>query len=113
VNINSRVASGPTQLSQLLHQRRNPSLRYRTILILRHKHADAPHPLRLLRAGRERPRGRCTAEQRYERASPHGALPSSGLGPHITTPLRKNAAVHHSKNCALMSQMGREAKNSI
>jgi hypothetical protein len=34
-----------------------------------------------------------------------GASPS-GLGPHITTPLRKNAAVHHSKNCALMSQMG-------
>jgi hypothetical protein len=32
--------------------------------------------------------------------------PSSGLGPDITTPLRKNAAVHHSKNCALMSQMG-------
>jgi len=31
---------------------------------------------------------------------------SSGLGPDITTPLRKNAAVHHSKNCALMSQMG-------
>jgi hypothetical protein len=34
--------------------------------------------------------------------------PSSGLGPHITTPLWKNAAVHHSKNCALMSQMGHE-----
>jgi hypothetical protein len=33
--------------------------------------------------------------------------PSSGLGPHITTPMRKNAAVHHSKNCALMSHMGR------
>src|SRR5215468_4009066 len=32
--------------------------------------------------------------------------PSSRLGPHITTPLRKNAAVHHNKNCALMSQMG-------
>src|SRR5262249_41892545 len=31
--------------------------------------------------------------------------PSSGLGPDITTPLRKDAAVHHSKNCALMSQM--------
>src|SRR5262249_50249948 len=27
-------------------------------------------------------------------------------GPHISTPLRKNVAVHHSKNCALMSQMG-------
>jgi hypothetical protein len=61
VNINSRVASGPTQLSQLLHQRRNPSLRHRTILVLRHKHADPPHPLALLRACRERPRGRCAA----------------------------------------------------
>jgi hypothetical protein len=38
--------------------------------------------------------------------------PSSNLGPHITTRLRKNAAVHHSKNCALMSQMGQNAKNS-
>ena len=35
-----------------------------------------------------------------------GRAPSSDLRPHITTPLRKNAAVHHSKNCALMSQMG-------
>jgi hypothetical protein len=32
--------------------------------------------------------------------------PSSDLGPHITIPLRKNTAVHHSKNCALMLQMG-------
>jgi hypothetical protein len=32
------------------------------------------------------------------------AAPSSGLGQDITTPLRKNAAVHHSKNCAMMSQ---------
>src|SRR5262249_36386869 len=54
----------------------------------------------LLRACDERPR-RCTAEQRYERASPHGRR-SSGFGPHITTPWWKNAAVHHS--CALMSQ---------
>jgi hypothetical protein len=35
--------------------------------------------------------------------------PSSGLAPDITTPLRKNAAVHHSKNCAMMSQMGNDA----
>jgi len=34
------------------------------------------------------------------------SAPSSGLGPYITTPFRQNAAVHHSKNCALMSQMG-------
>jgi hypothetical protein len=48
---------------------------------------------------RDRPRRRA-AEQRDELASPHGRL-----GPHISTPLCKNVAVHHSKNCALMSQM--------
>ena len=51
-----------------------------------------------------RPCCRRTAEQRDEITSPHGA-PSSGLGPDIITPLRKNVAVHHCKNCALMSQM--------
>ena len=65
---------------------------------------DFHSPSRELCTRCERPRSRA-AEQRYERASPHGR-PSSGSGPHITTPLRKNAAVHHSKNCALMSQMG-------
>jgi hypothetical protein len=43
----------------------------------------------LLRPRRHQPRYRHAAESR---------------GPHITTPLRKNAAVHHGKNCALMSQ---------
>jgi ABC transporter substrate binding protein len=33
-----------------------------------HQHADAPHPLTLLRARRERPRGRRPAEERYELA---------------------------------------------
>jgi hypothetical protein len=33
-------------------------------------------------------------------------VPLLSLRRDITTPLRKNAAVHHSKNCALMSQMG-------
>jgi hypothetical protein len=33
-----------------------------------HEHADAPHPLALLRTGRERPRDR-TAEQRDELAA--------------------------------------------
>jgi len=32
--------------------------------------------------------------------------PTQALGPHVTTPLRKKAAVYHSKNCAMMSQMG-------
>src|SRR5262249_11425378 len=64
-----------------------------------------PRLRRLLRARPKRPRGRRAAEQRDELASPHGH-PSSGLGPHISTPLCNNVAVHHSKNCALMSQMG-------
>ena len=33
-----------------------------------HEHADAPHPLALLRPCRERPRGRSAAEQRDELA---------------------------------------------
>src|SRR5262245_48881272 len=32
--------------------------------------------------------------------------------PDVTTPLHPNAAVHHSKNCALMSQMGRVSRVS-
>src|SRR5215813_8114541 len=36
-----------------------------------HDHADASHPLGLLRARRERPRSRRSTEQRYELASPH------------------------------------------
>src|SRR5262249_43537077 len=60
---------------------------------------------------RERPRRRCTAEQCDEIASPHGR-PSS-FGPHITTPVRTNAAVHHSKDSALMSQMGHHARVGV
>jgi hypothetical protein len=39
-----------------------------------HDHADPPHPLGLLRARRERPRG-CTAQQRNERAPFHSLMP--------------------------------------
>jgi hypothetical protein len=56
-------------------------------------------------SSRNRRRNGFAAEQPDELAPLHGR-PSSGLGPHITTPLCKNVAVHHSKNCALMSQMG-------
>src|SRR5262249_4751192 len=35
------------------------------------------------------------------------SLIGAGLGPHLTTPLCKNVAVHHSKNCALMSNRAR------
>jgi hypothetical protein len=64
-------------------------------------------PTRLLCARRERPSGRRAAEKRDERASPHG-LPSSDWRPHITTPLRENAAVDHSKIDHRMAEMGHE-----
>src|SRR5215472_17346484 len=44
-----------------------------------HKHADAPHPLALLRARRERPR-RCAAEQRHELAPFHSMTSSAIVG---------------------------------
>src|SRR5262249_54940560 len=70
------LPSGPTQLPQLMQQCRNPSLRYRTILIRRHMHADAPHPLALLRPRRERP-SRRAAEQRDELATFHSITSSA------------------------------------
>src|SRR6516225_6631637 len=79
---------------------------YRWVTLrLRCQDADAPHLLLLCARG-ERPAYSRTAEQRDEVAALHGVPPSSGLAPDITRPLRKNAAVHHSKNCAMMSQMG-------
>jgi hypothetical protein len=41
----------------------------------RQEHADAPNLLALLRARRERPRCRCTANKRDEITTPHGGLP--------------------------------------
>ena len=43
----------------------------------RHQHADAPHPLRLLRARRERPRERRAAEKRDDLAAPDHSITSS------------------------------------
>src|SRR5258706_15892044 len=59
------------------------------------KESDHRHR-RLLRACPERPRDRCAAEQCDEFPALHG-LPSSDGTPQTTTPLRENAAVHHSK----------------
>jgi len=53
---------------------------------MEHQHADTPHPIRLLRARRERPRRSRAAEQRDELAPPPWGLPSSrnsGRGYHI------------------------------
>ena len=52
-------------------------LRFRIIRSEGHEHADAPHPLGLLRPRRERPRGRRAAEQRDELAALHSITSSA------------------------------------
>jgi hypothetical protein len=61
-------------LPQLLQERADAGLSFRIVRSRGHEHADAPHPLALLRAGRERVGRCCDAEQRYELAPSH-ALP--------------------------------------
>ena len=57
-------------LSSPCRNARERRLHFRIVLGEAHEHADAPHPLRLLRARRERPRRRRAAEQRDELAPP-------------------------------------------
>src|SRR5262249_46556806 len=66
----------PAQPMQFLPERRYLSLRSRIALGISHQHADAPHPLALLRACRERPRRRA-AKQRDEVAPPDHSITSS------------------------------------
>jgi hypothetical protein len=63
------AADDPTPLLQPLHKRRTASLHLGVVRARVREHADAPQALSLLRARRERPRGRGAAEQRYERAA--------------------------------------------
>src|SRR5262245_12516521 len=67
----------PTRLLQPLRKRRDAGLHYRIIRGERHKHANAPHPARLLRARCERQRDSRTAEQRDELASLHSITSSA------------------------------------
>src|SRR5262245_51800888 len=77
------AADRPAQLLQTLQERRAARLRHGIARRLAHEHADALHPLRLLRSRCDRP-GRRAAEQRDERAALHSitssARPSSGSG---------------------------------
>ena len=54
---------------QPLQERPEAGLRFRIVRGQVHEHADAPHPLGLLRPRRERPRRRRAAEQRDELAA--------------------------------------------
>src|SRR5262249_4640363 len=66
----------PSQLCELLPERLKTHGEFRIALGVRHQNADAPHPLGLLRARRERPRRR-SAEQRYELAALHSITSSA------------------------------------
>src|SRR5262249_52958964 len=66
----------PTRSLQCLEKRRQASLSLRIGRCQVHENAEAAHLLRLLRARRERPRGR-TAEQREEGAPFHSITSSA------------------------------------
>src|SRR5262249_11984039 len=71
------VTVAPAQLLQRLQERREAGLIFRRIVRGGvHQHANAPHFLARLRAGRERPRRRA-AEQRDELAPRHSITSSA------------------------------------
>src|SRR5215470_4260669 len=65
------------QFLQLLDERSALRPSFRIALRPAHQYADAPHPLTLLRARRERPCCRCAAEQRDELAASHSITSSA------------------------------------
>src|SRR5262245_50530380 len=72
------IASGdPARLREPLQERPDPGLKFRIVRGCRQQHADAPHPLGLLRARCERPRGRRGAEKRDEIAPLHSISSSA------------------------------------
>ena len=74
---------GPAQLLQRLPQHCIDGLEVRVGLKGARNHADAPHPLGLLRVRRERPRRYRTAEQRDEFAAPHRITSLRRGGPQL------------------------------
>src|SRR5262249_49703271 len=69
------TAVGPAQSLQSLAERGQVPMTFR-IIRTPHQHRDLPHPLALLRARRERPRGRA-AEENDERAAFHSITSSA------------------------------------
>src|SRR5262249_33978770 len=64
------AAFGPAQFTKSLQERCEAGASFRIVCGPVYQHADAPHPLSLLRARRQRPRRRA-AEQRDELAAHH------------------------------------------
>src|SRR5262249_3548001 len=65
------VAFRPSELVKSVSECCDMSLCFRVALEMAHQHTDPPHPLALLRARRERPRGRRAAEKRDELTALH------------------------------------------
>src|SRR5262249_58372053 len=70
-------ADGPAKRLQPLQEGSEPCLVMRIVRRCGEEHADAPHPLALLRARRERPRGCRATEQRDEFAALHSITSSA------------------------------------
>src|SRR6516225_3123205 len=70
------AADCPARLLQTLQKCGEAALPLRIVRGQVHEHPDAPHPARLLRARRERPRGHCAAEQ-CDEGAPHHSITSS------------------------------------
>src|SRR6516165_6940663 len=70
--VNADIAAfRPSTLLEPLPECREASPHFRIVLGVGTQHADPPYPVRLLRARRQRPRGRRAPEERDERALPH------------------------------------------
>src|SRR5262249_45827129 len=77
-NVDPQVAAdGPAEFLQLLLERAEPCLIFRSVRGCGQEHADAPPPATLLPARSERPRRRRAAHQRDELATPDHSMTSS------------------------------------
>src|SRR5262249_19013405 len=75
----------PARFRKPLQERQQACLHFRIVRTAVHEHADAPHPLALLRPCDEGPRHR-TAEQHDELAPPHSITsPPRASTPHGTS----------------------------
>src|SRR5260370_37559751 len=69
------AAFHPPQLGESPPESREPRLRSPIVLRIGHKHADQPHPVRLLRTRDKRPCGGSATKKCDELAPPHGQPP--------------------------------------
>jgi hypothetical protein len=69
----------PPELLKSLPERRDEDQSFRVALGMRHQHADPPHPVRLLRARRKRPRRRPTEKRNDRGFSEPVVLPAADI----------------------------------